>query len=403
MSSSQTSRIEIIDALRGVALAGIVICHMVENYIGAIAPISFSEAVNIGPADQIIDAFIGIFLRGKFIALFSFLFGLSFFIQMDNGAQKNISFGPRFLWRLLLLFIIGYLHSLLYRGDILTIYAMLGIFLIPFYKVNSKWVLGLAALLFLGLGRYLIFFFFGAEHLFMDVDPTDQETPRVLEYYNTLKEGSIWEVFKTNGYEGHLDKMNFQYGVFGRGYFTFAFFLIGLFVGKYRFFSRYKEEKSLINKILFGSVITFLVAIGITAAAFISLGPETTFDNWAAMIGLSGMDLANFSITSIYIMLFVILYRKIKPERWLRQFAPYGRMALTNYFLQSVLGTLLLYGWGFGYIGELRNIYTFLIALVLIAFQMWYSKLWLKHFYYGPLEWLWRSLTFFKRYAFRRK
>lgn len=224
--------------------------------------------------------------------------------------------------------------------------------------MDNKWTLGFAALLFLGLGRYIVFFFTQGEHLFYDVDPMDMEAPRVLEYYNTLKSGSLREVFTTNSWEGHLDKMNFQYGIFGRGYFTFAFFLIGLYVGRSGFFKRFKEERKFIKKILVGSLILLVVSMGITAGAFINLGPETKFDNWIAMIGLSGMDMVNLAMTLIYITLFVILYRKVKPEKWLSKLAPYGRMALTNYVLQSILGTALLYGWGMGYLGELQNMYT---------------------------------------------
>lgn len=402
MSTIKSPRIEIIDALRGIALAGILICHMVEQYIGAGAPMGHYEAVSSGIGNQIIDGFIGFFLRGKFIALFSFLFGLSFFIQMDNGAKSGVAYGGRFLWRLLLLLAIGYIHSLFYRGDILTIYAMLGIFLIPFYKLSNKWVLAFSALLFIGLGRYIVFFFTQGEHLFLDVDPMNMEDPSVQEYYAILKDGSIWEVFKTNSWEGHLDKMNFQYGFFGRGYFTFAFFLIGLYVGRSGFFKRFKEEKKFTKKVLIWSSILFVVAVGITAGAFISLGPEVKMDNWLAMIGLTGMDMANLAMTLIYIALFVILYRKVKPEKWLSKFAPYGRMALTNYILQSILGTALLYGWGLGYLGELQNIYTLLIAILLLILQIWGSKIWLRHFKYGPLEWLWRSLTFFKVFPMRK-
>ena len=403
MSTETTKRIQIIDALRGFALAGILICHMVEQYIGAAAPTSFYEATGTGITDQVINAFIGIFLRGKFIALFSFLFGLSFFIQMDRGGKKESYFGIRFLWRLTLLFLIGYVHSLFYRGDILTIYALLGIFLIPFYKLDNKWVLGFSALLFMGLGRYISFYFNGGDHLFFDIDPMDADSPVVLEYYNTLKNGTLGEVFASNAWEGHLDKMNFQYGVFGRGYFTFAFFLLGLYVGRSGFFQDFKEKKKLTKKVLIWSSILLVVSIGITAGAFASLGPEAKLDNYMAMVGLSGVDLANLAMTLIYIALFVILYRKTKPEKWLAKLAPYGRMALTNYVLQSIIGTVLLFGWGLGYLGELTNSNTFLIAIALIILQVWISKLWLQYFYYGPLEWLWRSLTFFKVFPMKRR
>ncbi|MEM8847206.1 MAG: DUF418 domain-containing protein, partial [Bacteroidota bacterium] len=80
----------------------------------------------------------------------------------------------------------------------------------------------------------------------------------------------------------------------------------------------------------------------------------------------------------------------------------YGIMALTNYFFQSIIGTFILFGWGLGYIGELRNIYTFTIAIIIIILQMVISSWWLKKFRYGPLEWLWRSATFLKIFPMKR-
>ncbi|WP_343486347.1 DUF418 domain-containing protein [Allomuricauda sp. d1] len=394
-------RITIIDALRGFALAGIVICHVVENYIGSVPPANFNEAVHQGVADNIVDGFIGIFLRGKFIALFSFLFGLSFFIQMDNGDNRGGYYGWRFLWRLLLLFAIGYVHHLFYRGDILTVYAFLGIFLIPFYRVNNKWILGIAAVLFFGLARFIVFYVTNGEGVFGPVE-MDPSSPKVLTYYDTLKNGTLAEVFATNATQGHVDKAEFQYGIFGRGYFTFAFFLIGLYVGRSGFFKRFKEEKKLTKKVLIYASVALVVFFGIMATAFASMGENFNFNSWNAMIGLTAMDLANFAMTLIYIALFTMLFRKAKWEQRLDKFAPYGRMALTNYVFQSVLFTFMLFGWGLGLIGELRQLYTFLIAIAFIALQMWFSKIWLDHFKYGPLEWLWRSATFFKWFPMKK-
>jgi uncharacterized protein len=399
--SYSPKRITIIDALRGFALAGIVICHVVENYIASGAPTVFNEAVHQGIADNIVDGFIGIFLRGKFIALFSFLFGLSFFIQMDNANKRGGYFGGRFLWRLVLLFGIGFVHSLFYRGDILTVYAVLGIFLIPFYKANDKLVLASAALLFLGLARVILFLVTGGDGFFSDLD-MNPDSPSVLTYYDTLKNGSLMDVFATNATEGHIDKAEYQYGVFGRGYFTFAFFLVGLYVGRNGFFTRFREEQKLMRKVLIYATIAFVVAFGITAAGFMSMGTEFNMKSWNAMIGFTGMDLVNAAMTIIYIVLFTMLFKKAKGEKFLRKFAPYGRMALTNYVFQSIVFTFILFGWGLGLIGELRQLYTFLIAFVFIALQMWLSKLWLQYFKYGPLEWLWRSLTFFKVFPFRK-
>ncbi|QLG47046.1 DUF418 domain-containing protein [Costertonia aggregata] len=403
MATPITKRIEIIDALRGFSLAGILLCHMVENYIGAMAPEGFSEAVHVGTIDYIIDGAISILLRGKFIALFSFLFGLSFFIQMENSTKKRISYSGRFLWRLVLLMVIGYLHSLFYRGDILTIYAILGIFLIPFHKLGNKWVLGFSALLFLGMGRYIVFSLTHGASIWPNSEAMTPNAPKVVQYYDILKNGGLHDVFKTNAIDGHKDKLNYQFGIFGRGYFTFAFFLIGLYVGRTDFFRNFKQSGKLIKKVFIWSITVLVVSIGVTAVAFTSLGESPKFNNWTAMLGLSAVDMANAAMTVIWIAIFTTLYKKVKTKKWLTKFAPYGRMALTNYVMQSIIGTAVLYGWGFGLMGELRHLYTFTFAIALILLQIWSSKLWLNNFNYGPLEWLWRSLTFFRTFPMRKK
>jgi uncharacterized protein len=400
-TATSRPRIEIVDALRGFSLAGIVIVHFVENFIGSAVPLNVLEGLHLGPMDYVVDVFIGLFLRGKFFALFSFLFGLSFFIQMDNAQRKGSYFGPRFFWRLLILLLIGILHHMFYRGDILTIYALLGLFLIPFYKMNNKWVLGFVAVLFLGLGRFIVFAITQGEYVFSPggIMPDD---PEALAYFNTIDNGSLWEVMVSNSTEGHLNKLEFQLGVFGRGYLTFGFFLLGLYTGRIGFFTKLNENKKLIKKVLIGASILFVVSLVLTGLIFMQLGENVAFDNWMAMAGLTTYDLNNIAMTFILIILFVMLYKKVKGQKWLAKFAPYGRMALTNYVFQTLFGTFLFFGWGLGYLVELRNGYTFLIAILVIIAQMLMSKWWLTKFQYGPLEWLWRSITFFKWYPFKK-
>lgn len=388
-------RIEIIDALRGFALAGIVFCHMLENFTASPIPMSAIEAMNPSIIDQIADGFVSFLFRGKFFALFSFLFGLSFFIQMDNGNKRGSYFGGRFLWRLIILFAIGFVHSMFYRGDILTLYAALGIFLIPFYKISNKWVLGFSALLFLGLGRYLVFYFTNGEGLFMK-EEISPNSPMIEAYFNILQNGSITEVFASNAVEGNLTKAEFQFGVFSRGYLTFGFFLLGLFIGRIKFFKNYLTERKFLKKLWIGGLILLGVSILAMVAIFSSMGPDVSFNSWTSMFGLTFFDLMNVALTILIVAIFVILYKKVKPQRFLQKFIPYGKMALTNYFFQSIIGTFIFFGWGLGYLTKIPNSYVFLMAIVLISVQMWLSKVWLKYFYYGPLEWLWRSLTFFK-------
>ncbi len=398
MRDASNVRIHVVDALRGFSLAGIVLVHMVENYIGGPAPAQAMEAANQGILDQIVNGFVFLFIRGKFFALFSFLFGLSFFIQMDKAAQKGEQFAGRLFWRLVLLLGIGYVHHLFYRGDILTIYAILGMVLIPFYKIDVKWLAVFVSLIFLGVFRYIIFGIFGSDNLFSDMT-FDPESEGVINYFNILKNGSILEVFRSNATEGHLMKLDFQLGTFSRGYLTFGFFLLGLIAGRTQFFLRFREWKKKIRNGLISSSILFIVfTIGMGFMFMQASGgePAFKFDNWLFMVALTLMDLSNIFMTFFIIFAFLLIYLKVKGERFLSRFAPYGKLALTNYVAQSVVGTFILYGWGLGYLGELRNMHTFLLAVVIIAVQMLISTWWLRNFKYGPLEWLWRSLTYFK-------
>ena len=394
-------RIQIIDALRGFSLAGIVLVHMVENYVGGPTTEAFNEATHVGVLDYIVEGFNQIVLRGKFFALFSFLFGLSFFIQMDSGHSKGQNYQWRFLWRIILLMAIGLVHHYFYRGDILTIYALVGIFLIPFYKVQTKVILALIGLLFLGVCRFIVFAITGDGMVFLD-EVFMPDSPATTAYYELLQSGSFTEVGWSNSTEGQLMKMEFQFGIFSRGYLTFGFFLLGLLVGRYGILHRYKEFTKHLSSLFWGSTIVFVVGAGIAMGGFSQMGPEFSFTSWWTMIGFTGIDIINIGLTGLILGLFVLLYNKKSWEKRLIHFAPYGRMALTNYVMQSVLGTFFFYGWGLGTIGTIPHRYTFLIGLGVILLQMAISTWWLKIFRYGPLEWAWRSATHFRWFPLKR-
>lgn len=120
------------------------------------------------------------------------------------------------------------------------------------------------------------------------------------------------------------------------------------------------------------------------------------------MFGLTAFDLFNVSLSVIYLCGFLLIFRRPAGERRLGKLASYGRMALSNYFMQTLIGTFILYNWGLGYIGKISNTQTFVIAFGIIAFQIVLSDWWLKRFRYGPLEWLWRSGTYLKWQPMRK-
>ena len=390
-------RMTVVDALRGFSLAGIAIVHMVENYVGGPLPEGAMTGAEQGIPDQVVNIFCLLFLRGKFFALFSFLFGLSFFIQMDSGSRQSAHFEGRFAWRLLLLLAIGFLNHLFYRGDILTVYALLGLLLIPFYQIRSGIVLGVAAVLFLGAPRFLLYALGQAPGLLVS-DLINPDNPLIGAYYDTLRSGSIWEVFRSNAWSGHLMKMEFQVGVGSRAYLTFGFFLLGLWFGRTGYFRRYTDLARQTRRALWFSVAGLLLFTLLAGLIFMQMGPNPDFNSGWAMTGLTVLDLGNLGMTGLILSGFMLLYRKPWWQKALGHFAPFGRMALTNYVAQSVIGTFFFYGWGLGLLGEMRNSYALLLALVIICLQMRLSRWWLKRFRYGPLEWAWRSLTHFRRF-----
>lgn len=402
------TRIDIVDALRGFSLAGIVIVHFMEQYLGSLAPFFVGNYTQHNPADGVLDFISFILIRGKFFALFSFLFGLSFALQMERGeARTGSDFRLRFAWRLVILFAIGFLHHLFYRGDILTIYALLGFPLLLFYKVPDKWILAIAIILFIGLPRFIMTTT-GYEPFkayvpdFMSQDK--KEEPHTVDYWNAVKSGIWTDIARENATYGFLQKMNFQFGSGSRAYQTFAWFLLGLLAGRRRYFEDLEQQRPLARKLLKWGLITFVLLFILQAVTFLLLGNYMP-QHWQFTIGMTFGDVSNVALTLVYIAAFTLLFTKEESRQrlGLAKLALFGRMALTNYVTQTLIGTTLLFSFGFGLLGSVGNSITLPIAIVVLILQIWWSKVWLRHFYFGPLEWLWRSLTWWKWQPFRRK
>jgi uncharacterized protein len=395
MNQVQKNRIHSVDALRGFALVGIVIAHVLEQFLAAFPTEEMQAVMFSGPVDTAVDAISFWGIRGKFFALFSLLFGLSYFIQMDNAEKSGVPYKMRYLWRLLVLLGIGVVHNSFYSGDILVVYVLFGFLLIPFYSVSNKVVLALAVILFLGGGRFLSYGIFGNESILaLNIENFDEK------YMAALTSGTILDVWRVN-FISMIGKFNFQMGVFGRGYLTFAFFLLGMWVGRTRLLENLQTNAAILKKIILWSFVGTIAMIPIFWYLFSQMESIFDFTSWWSMFALSAYDNFNFFFTVFLAAGFIYLFELPKMQKSLSWLAPYGRMALTNYVFQSLIGTFLFFNWGLGLIGKFRNIELLVIALLLIAFQMIISWYWLKKFKYGPVEWLWRSLTYLKLQPFR--
>lgn len=389
MSANQEQRIDAIDGLRGLALGGIVVAHMYEQFISAPRPTSLWLVEPTLP-DQIISGVVNLLVYSKFYSIFSILFGISFAIMMDNAARRGHAFGGRFLWRLAILGIIGFFHALLYRGDILTVYVSIGILLPLFYRLPDKWLLLLSVPLFLGVGRYIFFGITGAATLLPELPMPDAAS--VIGYVETLRHGSFVDVVRSNFLSGFAHKFDFQIAAIGRQYLTLGYFLVGLWLYRSGFVRRLTEPGAPLKKIFWWSLTATIFLHAAAIMVFMQLPEPFEMASWPFMFAMTVYDLASLAGTSAIASGFLWWFVSRSKERP-HGLCHYGRTALSNYVLQTLIGTFIFYGWGLGLVGKLHDWQTLLLSLTIIVLQIKMSGWWLSHFRYGPLEWLWRSAT----------
>lgn len=389
LAGKSTSRIEIIDVLRGFTLLGIALVHFPEQYYAGQPPDTHKDMTTHGVIDTVVSLIVGIFITGKFFMIFSFLFGMSFYIQLSKS-DGSVAFFFRFAWRLIVLFLIGLVHHLHYRGDILTIYAVLGFGLLISYKLPDKVLLIIALALVFNVPSLIlrtIDIFSGTPNSLLNADQS------VLEkYLNTFKSGTYTEIIRANWHE-FQGKVDFQFQS-GRVYITLGLFLLGLYAGRKNVFSNPVVFKKYIITslwILLGAVIVTVSIFGVLSTGGVQITPPIGF-----AVGGAGYDVFNACLSCIYVGIVVTLFQKEKWKSRLMNFYAVGRMGLTTYLMQAVAGVLIFSGMGLGLLGEIGAALSALIGIAYFVLQMIFSNYWFTKFRFGPVEWLWRTLTYFK-------
>ncbi len=385
-SAKSSQRIETIDILRGFTLFGIIIIHMVEQYYAGRMPEGIQQATL---SDQIVDGIAAFLIMGKFFMIFSFLFGLSFYLQFS---KSDSGFLGRFAWRLFLLGLIGLIHHIHYRGDILTIYAMLGFLLLIFNRLSDKALLITGILLTLNVPTILLRSWALVTNY--DLNTLFNSDQAVLkQYYETVKFGTYPEILKAN-FLDFGSKMIFQIWS-GRLFITLGLFLLGVYVGRRKFFENIEgyipQLRKSIKYSLFGMLGCIVLAVGFFAGAAALKVPLSPAAN--VLVGGTLFDLFNTGLAIVYVAGIILLARKAK---WLSILYPVGRMGLTTYLMQALFGTLVYFSYGLGLLGELSSGMRVLIAVGLFVVQIVIARVWFQYFQYGPVEWLWRSLTYMK-------
>ena len=385
---STSQRLGVVDALRGFALLAIVLLHNLEHY-NIFVPIEGRPEWLVCVDKHMWDAVFFLF-AGKAYATFSLLFGFSFYIQYRNAEKRGIDFRGRFAWRMVLLFLFSQLHALFYDGDILLLYAVVGFVLIPVCKLKDKTVFWIATVLLLQPFEW-------GRMLYAALNPDYVISGGLFMPYARLAteaatSGSFLELLRSNIWNGQLYSNLWQVEN-GRLFQTAALFMFGMLAGRRQYFI--KSEASL---------LFWKRALLFAALAFIPLymlktwvPPHLSNPSLRIPYEIAVPSLANFAFMIILIALFTLLWFKREGGyKWQSFIIPYGRMSLTNYITQSILGVCIYYGFGLGLYDSTGASATLCIALAIFTVQWFFSRYWLARHKQGPLEYLWKRGTWLK-------
>lgn len=400
--TSVGQRHELLDALRGWALLGILLANMMI-FIGWVF-LSEDQRAGLPGAmlDDVSELLIEWLVVGKFYSLFSLLFGIGFALQIERLHARGEGVG-RYARRLALLFLFGLAHLLLlWMGDILALYALMGGVLLLFRRASDRALLWWAALMWLlPIGWSALMHFAGwdpagplygaafgsiasATGLDVSTGPLAVwQNPNPLLHLVAHPGEALFRV---------ADLLNQL-----RPAKVLGMFLLGLWIGRNAIYAGLDEYLPLLRKVARVGLGAGLPLSVTRAVLDLAPGDSAAQEFAAEVCYCLGTPLLALG----YAAGFALLWRRGRG-RLLAWPAPAGRMALTNYLGQTVAQSLLFYGYGLSLIGTLGLAFVFPIGLAMFALQVAASRWWLARYRFGPLEWLWRSGTYGRAQPMRR-
>ncbi len=379
-----SQRLDVVDCLRGFAIVSIMLLHNIEHFDLYFTPANL-PAWMVALDKVIWDSAFFLF-GGKSYAIFAMLFGVTFFIQFNNRAQRGEDFRLRFAWRLLLLLMFGLVNSLFYEGDILSIYAVLGLALIPVARLPNKAVFAIAAVLMLQPVEWINALAALGHTGAKLADPASWAYFGRSETY--LKGDSMLAAWFGNLTNGKIGVLYWSWEN-GRVFQIMSLFMLGMLAGRKALFAPTDAGLRFWKRTLIAAALCF-VPLYLTLSNIDGLVPgqalrrplKTIVGTWS-----------NLAFMLVLVSSFVLLFRLGAMQRLLRLFAPLGRMSLTSYVVQSLLGSTLYYGFGFALYKVTGASMCLAIGVVLALLQGSFSAWWLGRYQQGPLEMLWHRAT----------
>jgi uncharacterized protein len=386
-------RFEVLDVVRGLALFGIVSANMISYSLYLYLPQSAKTAMSTHAADRVLDFLELCLIEGKFYTIFSVLFGIGFSVLLSRAATKQLSFRQFYLRRVTILFAIGFAHAVLFwHNDILEAYALCGALLLPLVTARDRTVLTLACLALLApiaiklAGGIPVSVLSDIQNTLYDRFGFTRDT-RV----ETWTRGGSVEIVKLNLTQV-LSQASFLLSS-GMVFRIYGCFLLGFYIGRHEMFKKLAAARPALRAV---------TAAGLTLGLPLNAVYAASFDSGSWVEILSG-TFGILPLSAGYVALCCLTWLAPRGPERLRHFAPVGRMALTNYVGQSVIGTLIFRGNGLGLGGTMGPTLYLPLGVAVYAVQVVASRWWLGRFQFGPLEWLWRMLTYGERLKISRR
>ena len=384
------ARLEFVDILRGFALIGVLAANMVSFSGYSSNPADYADFL-----DKAILIGIQFFVRAKFYSLFSFLFGWGMSVQMLRAAGRGQRFGPVFARRMAILLIFGLIHGMLiWSGDILTLYAILGCALLLFRRRSERLLL-VAAVLFL-----LVTIILTLPGEMVDAFRTWYAGATAF-----MRQGNLPDaILATGSYRQIVPKTTQDFWaaqswvIYYIGS-VFSMFLLGLYVGKRQILQHVDDHLPLLKRtLIIGLVIGVIFN---TIFVWNSLHPGWVDPRYDRLVGVGSRAIGAPALMLFYVSGLILLTRRALWLERLRPLGSLGRMALSNYLLQSIICVFIFYGFGLGLYGQTDPSFGLLVTILIIAGQIRISGWHLARAQFGPMEWLWRTLTYGRRQRWR--
>jgi uncharacterized protein len=379
--AGEAGRFIFLDALRGFALFGVLLVNLRDLSLFGLLADNTRASLPTAPVDHWIDLIMTALIDGKAFTIFTVLFGIGFALQTQRAHRVGRDMS-HYVRRLLVLLAIGLAHAYLFWwGDILRLYAVLGFLLLPMERLKPRtlFIVGVIIAVFVTpVLRPLM------SILLPHTNSPDAARAAALTAFQSR---SVPAMLRGNLAYDIWTRIN----AWGLPFYVLGRLIIGAALGKTAAFWQSQSRRR------FGiGLLAVMLPLGIALTALVMLRDSGMLGLMSGSVLRIARSAGSLTLGFAYIALFIYLFESEYWRRWLSHLAPVGRMALTNYLAQTVIAMSIFYGIGCG-VGPRYGLVAVLFSgVVIFAVQIVISDWWLRRFYFGPIEWIWRTLTYGK-------